>query len=184
MGTVIFRYGAMGASKTANLIMMQYNYSERGKRAIILKPFLEDRDGTFTIKSRIGLEAKCIYAEDFIKNPQKCDMIIVDECQFLTTQQVNDLVSIADKFNTDIAFFGLKTNFQSNLFEGSKRVIELADKIEEIPTICWCGKKARFNARLCDGKMITDGDEYVLGGNETYTALCRKHYFERNLGDR
>ena len=80
-----------------------------------------------------------------------------------------------------IAFYGLKTDFQSHLFEGSKRIIELADKIEEIPTVCWCGKKARFNARVCNNQVITDGNQIELGGNESYVALCRKHYFKKEL---
>lgn len=184
MGAIIFRYGAMGASKTANLLMMRYNYIEKGKSAILLKPTLENRDGDTIIKSRIGLSAECVYVEDYIKNPEKYDCIIVDECQFLTTEVVDELVKIADSYDSVLAFYGLKTNFQSHLFEGSKRIIELADKIEEIPTICWCGKKARYNARIQDGKVVTDGAECVLGGNDTYTALCRKHYFEKNLGNK
>lgn len=179
MGKVIFRYGAMGASKTANLLMMRYNYIERNKTVITLKPSLDNRDGTSIIRSRIGLQIEAIFVEEYLKSPIKCDCIIIDECQFLTTTQVDDLINIADTFDIPIAFYGLKTDFQSHLFEGSKRIIELADSIEEIPTICWCGKKARFNARVIDNKVIKVGEQVQLGGNETYTALCRLHY---NLG--
>lgn len=181
MSTVIFRYGAMGASKTANLIMMHYNYYERGKTAIILKPSMENRDGALTIKSRIGLSAECTYIEDYLKDPKFYDMIIVDEAQFLTKDQVNDLINYAESKDIDIAFYGLKTDFRSEMFEGSKRIIELADKLEEIPTICWCGRKARFNARIKDNIVITEGNQTELGGNDLYVPLCRKHYLNRQL---
>lgn len=181
MGTITFRYGAMGASKTANLLMTQYNYTEKGKKAILLKPAIENRDGQHIIKSRIGLKAHCDFVEDYLKNPVICDCLIVDESQFLTTEQIDNLVKIADNYDIPIAFYGLKTDFQSKLFEGSKRIIELADKLEEIPTICWCGKKARFNARVKNGKIILDGDQTELGGNDKYVALCRKHYMSKTL---
>lgn len=179
MAKISFRYGAMGSSKTANALMIKYNFEEKGKKAILLKPKLENRDGATKIKSRIGLESECIYVEDYLSNIIPCDCIIIDEAQFLTTEQVDQLVDIADNKDIPIIAFGLRTDFQSHLFEGSKRLIEVADEIEEITTICWCGKKARFNARIVDGKVIKTGDQIQLGGNESYTALCRKHY---NLG--
>ena len=179
MAKISFRYGAMGSSKTANALMIKYNFEEKGKKAILLKPKLENRDGATKIKSRIGLESECIYVEDYLSNIIPCDCIIIDEAQFLTTEQVDKLVDIADNKDIPIIAFGLRTDFQSHLFEGSKRLIEVADEIEEITTICWCGKKARFNARVIDGKVIKTGDQIQLGGNESYTALCRKHY---NLG--
>ena len=183
MGTVIFRYGAMGASKTANLLMMRYNYLERNMKPILLKPMVENRDGNLVIKSRIGLSADAMYVEEYVKHPIECDCIIVDECQFLSESQVDALVDLADEFKIPIAFYGLKTDFQSHLFEGSKRIIELADKIEEIPTVCWCGKKARYNARVVDGKVVKTGEQFQLGGNESYTALCRLHYNLGQLGE-
>ena len=179
MAKISFRYGAMGSSKTANALMIKYNFEEKGKKAILLKPKLENRDGATKIKSRIGLESECIYVEDYLSNIILCDCIIIDEAQFLTVEQVDQLVDIADNKDIPIIAFGLRTDFQSHLFEGSKRLIEVADEIEEITTICWCGKKARFNARVVDGKVIKTGDQIQLGGNESYTALCRKHY---NLG--
>lgn len=179
MAKISFRFGAMGSSKTANALMIKYNFEEKGKKAILLKPKLENRDGATKIKSRIGLESECIYVEDYLSNIIPCDCIIIDEAQFLTTEQVDQLVDIADNKDIPIIAFGLRTDFQSHLFEGSKRLIEVADEIEEITTICWCGKKARFNARVVDGKIVKTGDQIQLGGNESYTALCRKHY---NLG--
>ena len=176
MAKLSFRYGAMGSSKTANILMIKYNFEEKGKTAILLKPKCENRDGDTRIRSRIGLEAECLFVEDFLDNPIECDCILVDEAQFLTKDQVDQLSDIVDIKNIPVICFGLKTDFQSNLFEGSKRLIELADEIEEITTICWCGKKARFNARVIDGKVVKDGEQIQLGGNECYTSLCRKHY--------
>ena len=183
MNKVTFRYGVVGASKTANMLMMRYNYLERGKMPVLLKPKIENRDGATTIKSRIGLSAECLFAEDYIENPFDCDIIIVDESQFLTVELVEDLISYADKKDIPIVFYGLKTDFMSNLFEGSKRIIELADELEEIPTICWCGRKARFNARIINGEIVDEGTQIVLGGNKLYAPLCRQHYLSKNLGD-
>lgn len=184
MAKLSFRYGAMGSSKTANALMLKYNLEEKGKRVALLKPKLENRDGATIIKSRIGLYSECMYVEDFIeKNPTDYDCIIVDEAQFLTKEQVDYLASKVDVEEIPVICFGLKTDFQGNLFTGSKRLLELADKIEEIPTACWCGKKARFNARIVNGKVVTTGEQIQLGGNESYTALCRKHYMIGKFGN-
>lgn len=186
MAKLYFRYGAMGASKTANMLMVRYNYIERGQEVLLLKPSCEKRDGKMIIKSRIGLEAECIYVEEFLKvfleKPHKYACILVDEAQFLTEKQVDALASIVDNENIPVICYGLKTDFQSHLFEGSKRLLEIANVIEEIPTICWCGKKAIMNARVIDGKMVDEGSQILLGGNESYTSLCRKHYQTKDLG--
>jgi len=176
MAKLSFRFGAMGSSKTANALMIKYNFEEKGRKAILLKPKLENRDGATKIKSRIGLESECIYIEDYINETIPCDCVIVDEAQFLTKEQVDYLADIVDLYDTPVICFGLKTDFQGNLFEGSKRLLELADEIQEITTICWCGKKARFNARVVDNKIVKYGEQIQLGGNESYVALCRKHY--------
>lgn len=186
MAKLYFRYGAMGASKTANMLMVRYNYIERGQDVVLLKPSCEKRDGKMLIKSRIGLEAECVYVEsfldDFFVNPHKYACILVDEAQFLKGEQVEELAKIVDNYNIPVICYGLKTDFQSHLFEGSKRLLELANVIEEIPTICWCGKKAIMNARVINGKIMDEGSQILLGGNESYISLCRKHYFEKNLG--
>ena len=186
MAKLYFRYGAMGASKTANMLMVRYNYIERGQEVVLLKPSCEKRDGKMTIKSRVGLEAECLYVEsfldDFFANPYKYACILVDEAQFLTAKQVDALASIVDNENIPVICYGLKTDFQSHLFEGSKRLLEIANVIEEIPTICWCGKKAIMNARVIDCKMVDEGSQILLGGNESYTSLCRKHYQTKDLG--
>ena len=177
MAKISYRYGAMGSSKTANLLMIKHNYEEKGRKVILLKPKLENRDGTYIIKSRVGIEAECRFVEDYLENIEPCDCLLIDEAQFLTTEQVDQFAKIADEKNIPIIAFGLKTDFKSNLFEGSKRWIELADELQEVTTICWCGRKARFNARIIDGKVVKDGPQIELGANESYTALCRKHYF-------
>lgn len=183
MAKISFRYGAMGSSKTANMLMIRYNFEEKGKKALVLKPKLENRDGIVKIKSRVGLEADCIFVEDYLANIKICDCILIDEAQFLTAEQVDQFVDIADNLDIPIIAFGLKTDFQGHLFEGSKRFIEVADELQEITTICWCGKKARFNARIIDGKVVKTGEQIQFGGNESYTALCRLHYNLEQLGE-
>lgn len=181
MAKLYFRYGAMGSSKTANALMVRYNYIEKNQNVVMLKPKAENRDGVKTIKSRIGLSAECEFVEDFIesfdeKTSQNYHAIIVDEAQFMTKEQVDFLSDIVDLHNIPVLCYGLRTDFQGNFFEGSKRLMEIADVIEEIPTVCWCGKRAQFNARVIDGKIVREGEQVMLGGNETYVSLCRKHY--------
>ena len=178
MAKLIFRYGAMGSSKTANALMVRYNYIEKGKAVVLLKPKCEDRDGESVIRSRIGLVADCEFAEDFLDSytGQHYDAVIVDEVQFLAPEIIDKLSDLVDEHNITVICYGLRTDFQSNLFPGARRLMELADDIEQIKTICWCGKRAHFNARIVNGKMATEGEQVQLGGNESYTALCRKHY--------
>ena len=185
MASLIFRYGAMGSSKTANALMVRYNYMERGQTAVLLKPKLENRDGKRIIRSRIGLESKCLFVEDYLteenlklwkETKEIPNAIIVDEAQFLTKEQIDKLANIVDDFEIPVICYGLRTDFLGNLFEGSKRLMELANKIEEIPTICWCGKQALFNARYQNDEILRSGEQVVMGGNESYISLCRKHY--------
>ncbi|MCR4745411.1 MAG: thymidine kinase [Lachnospiraceae bacterium] len=183
MAKLYFRYGAMGSSKTANALMVNYNYFERGSNPIILKPKLENRDGKTIIKSRIGLQAECVYVEDFISKygndwnaVKKFDAIIVDESQFLSAEQVDWFSDVVDFADVPVICYGLRTDFQSKFFPGAMRLMEIADKIEEIKTVCWCGRKAAINARICDGKIVRDGEQVMMGGNESYVALCRKHF--------
>lgn len=193
MSKLIFRYGAMGSSKTANALIVAYNYKERGKRVLLLKPIADDRSKN--ISSRIGLSEKCLAAEgyldcindnsDFIDESKKLpyDVIIIDEVQFLEPRYIDLLAFIVDTCDIPVICYGLKTDFTGHLFEGSKRLLELADNIEEIPTICWCGRKARFNARIADGKVIKTGNQIQIGGNESYVSLCRKHFNLSEIGD-
>jgi thymidine kinase len=174
----------MGSSKTANAIMVKYNYWERGKNAILIKPSIDTRNGNRRIWSRCGLEDTCISMEELDMEKVKAgeyDCLIIDEAQFLTKDQVELLVKIVDDYNVPVICYGLRTDFQGNFFEGSHWLLARADAIEEVKTICWCGRKATNNARL-DGKggITKVGEQVVLGANDKYIGLCRKHF---NLGD-
>ena len=167
----------MGSSKTANAIMVQYNYHERGQNALMLKPRLDNRDGEKLVGSRSGLSAPCCYVEEISDMDLSIyDCIIVDEAQFLKKDQVQQLVDIVDNLNIPVICYGLRADFQGNLFEGSTWLMAWADTIEEIKTVCWCGRKATFNTRVFNGKVVKEGEQIMLGGNESYVALCRKHW--------
>ena len=183
MAKLYFRYGAMGSSKTVNALIVRYNYKEKGQNAIILKPKKENRDGEKIIRSRIGLEAECLFVEDFLADYtnsavdfSKIDAIIVDEVQFLTTKQVDLLSDIVDFENIPVICYGLRTDFQGLLFDAAKRLMELSDVIEEIPTVCWCGRRAQFNARFDENGIVRNGEQFKLGANSEYVSLCRKHF--------
>lgn len=181
-----FFYGAMGSSKTADALMKRYNYQERGMTALLLKPKLENRDGEKVIRSRIGLQAECQFVEDFLESVKlngrpTCDAIIVDEAQFLSRDQINQLADIVDDYDIPILCYGLRTDFQGNAFEGAARLLELADELIETSTVCWCGRRARFNARICNGHIVREGDQVEMGGNESYVALCRKHFMRGQI---
>jgi len=183
MAKLYFRYGAMGSSKTANAIMVDYNYRERGQKCLILKPQLDTRDGGHVVASRSGLSAPCLYFEELgTIDPKDYDCIIVDEAQFLSKDQVQKLVDIVDQADVPVICYGLRADFQQNLFEGSKWLLAWADTIEEVKTVCWCGRKATCNARISGGKVIKAGEQILLGGNESYVALCRKHWAEGRMG--
>ena len=183
MAKLYFRYGAMGSSKTANAIMVQYNYLERGQRVLLLKPKLDNRDGEKVIKSRCGLESACRFVEELNDiDASQYDCVIVDEAQFLTKAQVERLVHIVDVIGVPVIAYGLRADFQGNLFEGSQWLLAWADTIEEVKTICWCGKKAVCNARVMDGRVVKEGDQILLGGNSQYVSLCRRHWQTGELG--
>ena len=182
MAKLYFRYGAMGSSKTANAIMVQYNYRERGQNALMLKPQLDNRDGERLVGSRSGLSAPCRFVEELDSiDLTNCDCIIVDEAQFLKKAQVERLVEIVDDLNIPVICYGLRADFQGNLFEGSQWLMAWADTIEEIKTVCWCGRKATYNARVQNGKVVKAGEQIMLGGNESYVALCRRHWARGEL---
>lgn len=138
----------MGSSKTVNAIMVQYNYHERGQRALLAKPQLENRDGERIIASRSGLSAPCVFMEELTMDEAKeYDCTIVDEAQFLSKVQIEMLTAIVDDLNVPVVAYGLQADFQGNLFEGSHWLLAWADSIKEVKTVCWCGKKAAYNAR-------------------------------------
>jgi len=179
-----FRYGAMGSSKTANAIMVQYNYQERGQKVLMVKPQLDNRDGARTVLSRCGLNTECVFMEEVPSmDVSGYDCVIVDEAQFLTKEQVAHLVKIVDEMNVPVICYGLRADFQGNFFEGSQWLMAWADTIEEVKTICWCGRKATCNARVMNGKVIKEGDQILLGGNSQYVSLCRKHWANGQLSE-
>lgn len=188
MAKLYFRYGAMGSSKTANALMVEYNYRERGKKAILVKPMTDTRDGVHIIKSRIGLESECLLMEDLVsmgdEKLKEYDCIIVDEAQFCSKAQIEHLVHVVDDLNIPVICYGLRADFRNELFEGSLWLLAWADVIEEIKTVCWCGKAAKCNARFNENGIIREGEQVCLGGNSSYIALCRKHLREGNLGPR
>ena len=182
MAKLYFRYGAMGSSKTANAIMVRHNYLERGQRVLMLKPRLDNRDGETMIASRSGLRCECHFIEDLDRfNVRDYDCLIVDEAQFLTRAQVERLVRVVDIDNVPVIAYGLRCDFRNELFEGSQWLLAWADTIEEVKTICWCGKTAVCNARVVDGKVAREGEQIVLGGSESYVSLCRRHWTQGKL---
>ena len=193
MAKLYFKYGAMGSSKTANALITRFNYQERNMKVWLIKPSIDDRDGANIIRSRIGLEAAAdIMTPDtdifalFEKSHLGCDVIITDECQFFTEKQVDELRAIVDTLNIPVLCYGLRTDFLTHMFEGSRRLFEVADSITEIKTICGCGKKAIVNARIdWQGNVITEGGQILLGGNDAYLAMChscwRKKIEEQKL---
>ena len=183
MAKLYFRYGAMGSSKTANAVMVQYNYQERGRKVLMLKPKLENRDGATIVRSRCGLEAQCRFVEELEEiGLDGIECVIVDESHFLTAEQVKQLVDIVDERDIPVICYGLRSDFRGELFEGSRELLRWADTIEEIKTICWCGRKATFNARVQNGHIVREGEQIMMGGNSAYVSLCRRHWREGNLG--
>ena len=181
MAKLYFKYGAMGSSKTANALITRFNYMERGMKVWLIKPSIDDRDGANIIRSRIGLEAEAdvitpdidIFEE--FKKHSDCHVVIADECQFFTAEQIDQLRAIVDRLELPVLCFGLRTDFLTHLFEGSRRLFEVADSINEIKTICSCGGKAIVNARIDEnGKVVTEGGQILIGGNDSYIAMCHK----------
>lgn len=198
MAQFYFQYGTMASGKSIDLLKTAYNYEEQGKQVIILANSIDDREGMGMIASRIGesreaditvQETDNLYEniEDLIIDAEAfggiIHCILIDEAQFLTRKQVLQLANIVDDFNVPVMAYGLKNDFSNHLFEGSKALVEYADKMKEIKTICWhehCGRKATMNLRIDDnGKPIYSGEQVEIGGNESYIPVCRKHYFIR-----
>ena len=179
-GKLLFRYGAMGSSKTAHMLMVAFNYEERGQKVLVAKPSLENRDGELTIKSRIGLNRECITVEMLqdmdITEIIKYTAILVDEAQFCTTQQIDYLAKIADFLGVTVMCFGLRNDKTGHAFEGSMRLLEIADELTELKTVCHCGKKATFNARYNENGIVRDGPQIEMGANDSYISVCRRHF--------
>ena len=185
MAKLYFKYGAMGSSKTAQALITKYNYEENDLQVWLIKPSADTRDGAHILRSRIGLEAQVqivspemdVYTLFLEAKKDSCDVIIVDECQFMTPEQIDQLRHIVNDYNVPVMCFGLRTDFQTKLFPGSMRLMEVADTIQEIKTICDCGAKATVNARIDgEGHIVTEGAQVFLGGNDAYIAMCHKCY--------
>lgn len=188
MAKFYFYYSAMNAGKSTTLLQSSYNYNERGMNPLVLTPQLDNRSGEGKVASRIGLNAE---ATTFVQTDNLLDQIkqlhearpvhcvLVDEAQFLTKQQVRQLSDVVDELDIPVLAYGLRTDFQGNLFEGSQNLLAWADSLTEIKTICHCGRKATMVLRLGeDGKPLRDGAQVKIGGNETYMSVCRRHFKE------
>ena len=185
MAQLFFKYSTMNAGKSLEILKVAYNYEERGKRVLLLNPIVDKETGKAFIKARIGVEREAIpvlentnILELFLEeqNKSKIDCVIIDESQFLLKHHVEEIVEIVDSCDTPVLAFGLKNDFRNELFEGSYYLLVNADKIEEIKTICWCGRKATMIGRVKDGKIIKQGQQKLIGGLDIYVPLCRKHY--------
>jgi len=181
MKRLYFKYGVMGSSKSAQALMTAFNYRQKGYRVLLAKPSVDTREGKDIISSRIGLSAECkVFSKtknliNFVKENGGADVVIVDESQFCTAKQIDELKELT-LFDTVVICYGLKTNFKSELFEGSKRLMELAESVQEIKAVCRCGSKATMNARVVNGKVVTEGKEIQIGGDEKYEAMCYACY--------
>ena len=177
MAKLYFRYGAMGSSKSANILMVRYNYEERGQYAVLLKPRTDNRDEFLKEIS----ETWSADSGEYRYHGKKVDAVLIDEAQFLSPEEVDTLSDIVDFYEIPVLCYGLRADFRTRLFPGSMRLMEIADVIEEVPTVCWCGKRAQCNTRYANGKIVREGAQIFLGSNESYVALCRKHYKEGKL---
>ncbi len=190
MAKLYFKYGTMGSGKSLELIRVSYNYIERGQNILLLSSSLDTRSGKNIIKSRTGIEMSCISIyedtdissifinESLIKN---IDCVLIDESQFLKKHHIKQLTEIVDKYNTPVMCYGLRSDYRLEYFEGSAYLMVVSDEIEEIKSICHCGKKSTVNARIKDGKISTRGEQIEIGSNDSYTSLCRKCFKEGKI---
>ena len=192
MAKLYFKYGVMGSSKTAQALITKFNYEERGMKVWLIKPQTDSRDGDGLIKSRAGLSSLAYvlpYSEDVYQSFQRLsgsiDVIIVDECQFLSEAQVDQLSLLVIDYDIPVLCFGLRVDFRTKMFPGSKRLMEIADSITEIKTICSCGRKATVNVRLDgNGRIVTEGEQILIGGNDRYTAMCYQCFIQKQKEQR
>lgn len=184
---LFFRYATMNSAKSAELLMKAYNFEERGLKILCIKPSIDDREGKNVIKSRVGIERECkmvkptdnIYdvVKKLLENGGKMDWILADESQFFKKEQIDQLGDIVDELDINVICYGLRADFRTELFEGSKRLFEIADSIEEMKSSCSCGRKSIINARIDEnGNVVTNGEQIEIGGNDRYVSLCRKCY--------
>ena len=191
MASLYFKYAAMNSGKSTQLLQAHYNYIERGMHPVAMTAQLDNRYGEGKITARIGIDlpahlfGKTTDIFDFVstlrkKNP--VDALLIDEAQFLSEEQVFQCARIVDELEIPVLAYGLKTDFLGKLFPGSEALLCLADNLEEIKTICWCGKKATQTARVSNGEVVRAGAQIAIGGNDMYTSLCRKHFMSGDAG--
>ncbi len=192
-GKLYFRYGTMGSAKTALLLTTAYNFEERGMTYVCMKPIIDTRENANVIKSRIGIQRECqwIYHDTdlyltakklFEERKYIIEWFLIDESQFLTPEQVDQLSRIVDDFGSNVVCYGLRTDFKSNLFEGSRRLFEIADTIDEIKSTCNCGNKTIINARIdSNGDFVEEGAQVEIGGDDRYIAVCRKCWRNKRI---
>lgn len=196
MAKLYFIYGCMGCSKSAQLLMKSHSFDERNVPHLCMKPTVDTRDGFDIIKSRVGIEKECLTIDigdniydlitqfrtkSIFEGVEIPKWILIDEAQFLTTEQVDNLTQIVDEYEINVMCYGLRTDFATKLFEGSKRLMEVADNIEEMKISCSCGNKAIVNARFDRGNLITEGEQILIGGDDVYIPLCRKCYYKLKM---
>ena len=188
MAKLYFYYSAMNAGKTTNLLQSRHNYAERGMNTLVIKPRIDSRSGENRVRSRIGLEAEAVDVDPTVNllglvqnasEGQPIHCVLVDEAQFLSADQVDQLTEVVDALNIPVLAYGLRTDFLGALFEGSRQLLALADELREIKTVCHCGRKATMVVRFDgEGQPMHSGDQIQIGGNETYVSMCRHHFKE------
>ena len=195
MAKLIFKYGTLTSGKSLDLLKVYDSYKRQGKNILLTTSSIDTRTGKGIVSSRVGIKEEAFTIDnteegrfnlleliDTLSSEVPLDCIVVDEAQFLSRDIIESLSRVVDKLNIPVICYGLKNDFQNNLFEGSEALLIYADKIEEIKTICWCGRKATMVARIVDGKFVKQGDQILIGGNDMYISLCRKHYNDGRLG--
>ena len=192
MAQLYYKYGTMNSGKTIEILKVAHNYEEQGKPVVIMTSALDTRDGFGIVSSRIGMRREAVAIEDetdifgFIEQMDpKPYCVLIDEAQFLRRHHVYDLARVVDELGVPVMAFGLKNDFRNELFEGSKHLLLLADKIDEVKTICqYCSKKATMVLRTSDGQPVYEGEQIQIGGNESYIPVCRHHYFNPLLKEK
>ncbi|ANE48132.1 thymidine kinase [Paenibacillus swuensis] len=182
MAKLYYRYGTMNSGKSIDILKIANNYEEQGKKVLIFTSAIDDRHGLGKVTSRVGIQREAYLLDETVfekVQQEQPDCVVVDEGQFASTQLIDLLAEIVDTLDIPVIVYGLMTDFQGEMFEGSKRLLELADRIEEVKTICWyCKSKARFNTRFKNGKAVFTGEQIDIGGNEKYLPLCRQCYMK------
>jgi thymidine kinase len=180
LAKLYFRYGTMNSGKSIEVLRTAHNYEEQGKSVLLFTPAIDDRYGTGIVASRIGMQKTAVVVDEHtdmyaMALAEKPHCVLIDECQFLNKEQILQLTDICDDLDIPVIAYGLRSDFLGNLFEGSLELFAVADKIEEIKTVCWyCDRKAIMNMRCKDGKPVFEGEQIQIGGNESYIPVCRK----------